>query len=154
MIIVHKGIIFFDLLLLNPFPVLIDKNSLIIEEEVILPLNISYLNVIKSKELKTENLQQLSSDLEVVALGISSSEELYLYARNNEKDYKLLIPNNCSFIYNDSSKYAETIFKYNVKNYFHNDFTVSDILYDLSRKTVFIERPSSAYTISIKKTSF
>lgn len=149
MICLHKGFVLFDLIFYNIISMSLNIEDLVINNEVILPLNINYLNVVSNKEIKTFHDSRLPKTLEHVAIGINSNKEVFLYSKTEQTCLKLQIPNTSSFLINESNSTPENIFIYNINRYNLSNFTIPQILEDIFSKTPYVDKPIGGYIASI-----
>lgn len=150
MICLHKGNILFDLTLTHPVALTLTLEDLIINDEIILPLTINYLNVVTSKELKSFHDSRMPKTVEVVAVGINANQDVFLYSKVEQNCIKTQVHNKSSLLINESNSTPEFIFNLNLNEYKESDLTISQIIERLCSQTAYIDKPLNGYIASIE----
>lgn len=150
MICLHKGNILFDLTLTHPVALTLTIEDLIVNDEIILPLTINYLNVVTSKELKSFHDSRMPKTVEVVAVGINFKQEVFLYSKVEQNCIKTQVHNKSSLLINESNSTPEFIFNLNLNQYKELDLTISQIIEKLCSQTAYIDKPFNGYIASIE----
>lgn len=155
MVLIYNNQITFDLIFSYPFPVSfnIDKETLVYEDEVIIPFHGLAFNILKSDKDKIKSLTQNKnfSKFEPVAVAVNVDKEIFIYGHTEDSQIiKVLLPPNCNTLICTTTASPEVIFRNNLNKYISNpNINIKDVLLDIYSKTSYAPKYENGHITNL-----